>query len=190
VIQTIINLPRLLQLRMAVARFGEMDRAKWWNTKGLLAGLGEMALSRGFPKSHSLSRSRVVFGVAEHRCREVFDPPQCITFWKLSASVEDQFNNAWAEWLDNATEWTDFIAQLNEYNNSDLLDVLTSLQLINKDIVEQAKRLKRATDGCSVLLPGEREVTDDTIALLAAGFHRSEPGKLAVPYARLCEGEA
>ena len=32
----------ITKLRMAVARFGEMDRAKWWNTKGLLGNLGEL----------------------------------------------------------------------------------------------------------------------------------------------------
>jgi hypothetical protein len=43
-----VNLPQLLKLRMTVARLGEMDCNKWWNTKGLLTGLGEMALGRGF----------------------------------------------------------------------------------------------------------------------------------------------
>lgn len=29
-----MDLERLLKLRLVVARFGEMDLAKWWNTKG------------------------------------------------------------------------------------------------------------------------------------------------------------
>jgi hypothetical protein len=31
---TEIDYDRLLQLRLAVARFGEMDIARWWNTTG------------------------------------------------------------------------------------------------------------------------------------------------------------
>ena len=39
-----IDLDRLLKLRLLVARFGEMDLAKWWNTKGQLGKLGSAAL--------------------------------------------------------------------------------------------------------------------------------------------------
>jgi len=42
-----IDLDRLLKLRLVVARFGEMDLAKWWNTKGQLGKLGTAALRRG-----------------------------------------------------------------------------------------------------------------------------------------------
>lgn len=184
-----LDLTRLLQLRLVVARFGEMDRAKWWNTKGLLADLGEMALSRGFPKSHPLARARAVFGVAAHRCREVFDPPQGVTLWKLPPEIEDQFEGAWAEWLDNIGPWADFLAKVNEQNHADLLETLASLSLIDTDTIEQAKKLKRTPDGRSVALPGENNVTDEVVTLLAAGFHRSEPGKLAIPYARWQESD-
>jgi hypothetical protein len=156
----------------------------------LLAGLGEMALGRGFPKSHPLARARAVFSVAAHRCHEVFDPPQGITLWKLPPEVEDQFGGAWAEWLDDISPWADFLGKVNEQHHADLLEVLASLSLIDDSTLEQAKKLKRAPDGRSVPLPGENEVTDETIALLAAGFHRSDPGKLAIPYARLHERDA
>ncbi|MGA2258728.1 MAG: BrxE family protein [Thermoguttaceae bacterium] len=187
--ETTLNLVRLLQLRLAVARFGEMDRAKWWNTKGVLSDLGEMALSRGFPKSHLFARARIVFAVAASRCREVFDPPKCITLWKLLPTIEDQLGAMWSEWLDAPTQWTDFLVRVNEQKTPGLLDVLSGLELIDDRTVEEAKRLKRSPDGQSVVLSGECDVTDETVALLAAGFHRSEPGKLAVPYARLREGD-
>lgn len=122
--EAVFDLTRLLRLRLAVARFGEMDRAKWWNTKGLLAGLGEMALSRGFPKSHPLARARAVFSVAAHRCHEVFDPPQGITLWKLPPEVEDRFEGAWAEWLDNISPWADFLTKVDDQKHADLLEVL------------------------------------------------------------------
>jgi hypothetical protein len=166
-----------------------MDRAKWWNTKGVLSDLGEMAIGRGFPKSHLFARARIVFTVASTRCREVFDPPKCVTLWKLPPTIEDQLGAMWSEWLDAPAPWTDFLVRVNEQKAPGLLDVLSGLELIDDRTVEEAKRLKRSPDGQSVLLPGECDATDETLALLAAGFHRSEPGKLAVPYARLREGD-
>jgi hypothetical protein len=71
-----------------------------------------------------------------------------------------------------------------------LLEGLVALEVVDQRTVEQAKKLKRSPDGRSVSLPGDPELTDETIALLAAGFHRSEPGKLVVPYARWQEDEA
>ena len=85
------NLDQLLKLRLLIARFGEMDQARWWNTRGLLGHLGEMALKRGFPKTHFFAQARLVFTVAAHRCREVFDPPRSMTLWNLPAEVEDRF---------------------------------------------------------------------------------------------------
>jgi len=45
-----LDLDRLLKLRLVVARFGEMDLAKWWNTKSQLGPLGAAALRRGFAR--------------------------------------------------------------------------------------------------------------------------------------------
>ncbi|MFH1924680.1 MAG: BrxE family protein [Planctomycetota bacterium] len=187
VTQTSINTAQLMKLRLVVARFGEMDRAKWWNTKGMLTNLGEMAIHRGFPKTHLFARARAVFAVAANRCDEVFDPPNSITLWRLPPEVEDQIEDAWPGWLESPDEWSEFLNQVNEQAGGNLLDVLSSLTLASEANLEQAKRLKRADDARSVPLPAVREVTDETIALLAAGLWRGEPGKLAVPYARIDE---
>ena len=63
-----IDLDRLLKLRLVVARFGEMDLAQWWNTKGQLGPTGAMALRRGFPRTFRFAAARSVFAVAAHRC--------------------------------------------------------------------------------------------------------------------------
>ena len=90
-----IELDRLLKLRLVVARFGEMDLAKWWNTKGQLGRLGAAALRRGFPRTHSFAQARSVFTVAAHRCDEVFNPPGCVTLWRLPESLEQEFDSRW-----------------------------------------------------------------------------------------------
>jgi hypothetical protein len=87
-----VDLEKLFKARLAVARFGEMDCAGWWNTKGLLGQLGKKVLQRGFPKTHLLAQARVAFAVAAHRSAEVFSPPDHATLWSLPAVVEDAFN--------------------------------------------------------------------------------------------------
>jgi hypothetical protein len=103
-----IDLDRLLKLRLAVARFGETDLAKWWNTRGQLGPLGTAALKRGLPRTHHFAQARSVFAVAAHRCAEVFEPPGCVTLWRLSESVEEAFDARWEHWLDHAGEWNSF----------------------------------------------------------------------------------
>ncbi len=125
--------------KLVVPRFGEMDRAKWWNTKGMLASLGEMAISRGFPRTHLFARARAVFAVAAHRCDEVFDPPGAITLWKLPAEIEDQIDDAWAHWVEDPEPWKAFLQQVNEQMHEDLLETLQSLELVSNQVVEQVK---------------------------------------------------
>jgi len=47
-----LDFDRLLRLRLVVARFGEMDLARWWNSKGMLGPHGAVVLKRGFPVTH------------------------------------------------------------------------------------------------------------------------------------------
>jgi hypothetical protein len=103
-----INFDRLLKLRLIVARFGEMDLAKWWNTRGQLGRLGTAAIRRGFPRTHYFAQARSVCAVAAHRCREVFDPPESVTLWRLTEQLEEEFEANREHWLDRAGEWQPF----------------------------------------------------------------------------------
>ena len=47
-----VHLVLLLKLRVVVARNGEMDLARWRNTKGTLSADGALVLERGFPRTH------------------------------------------------------------------------------------------------------------------------------------------
>jgi hypothetical protein len=179
----------LLKLRLAVARFGEMDCAKWWNTKGMLSRLGESAVGRGLPKTHLFARARAVFAVAGQRCDEIFNPPDSYTLWRLPAETEDELEDTWARCLEQPTEWANFLEQLNNSSNADLLEMLSSLELISSQVAKQVNRLRRSDDARSVPLPPAKQVDDSLAALLAAGFSRGEIGKLAVPYVRM-EGSA
>lgn len=187
IVDTQVDLERLLKLRLVVARFGEMDLAKWWNTKGQLGRLGALALRRGFPRTHRFAQARSVFAVAAHRCAEVFDPPGCVTLWRLPEAVEEAFDARWEHWLDNAGAWTNFFEKLESLSGSDLAELLRAFELVEERDIEVYRKLRRSTEGRAVPLPGVFSGTDADVALLALGFARGEPSTLAVPYARRAE---
>lgn len=179
-----MDLDRLLKLRVVVARFGEMDLARWWNTRGQLGKYGAAALRRGFPRTHHFAQARSVFAVAAHRCAEVFEPPGCVTLWRLPEAIEEDFDARWEVWLDNATEWAPFFEQVESIAGTDLVAVLRGFDLVTDEDLTAFSRLRRSAEGRAVPLPGVFGGTDADVALLALGFARGEPGALAVPYAR------
>jgi len=183
-----MDLERLLKLRLIVARYGEMDVAKWWNTKGQLGRMGVVALRRGFPRTHRFAQARSVFAVAGHRCAEVFDPPGCVTLWRLPEVVEEEFDSRWEDWLGNAAAWEPFFAQLESMQPTGLAEILLSHAVVTAADIDAASRLKRSAEGRAVPLAGMFSNTDTDIALLALGFSRGDVGELAVPYARRADG--
>lgn len=179
-----IDLDRLLKLRLVVARFGEMDLAKWWNTNGQLGKLGAAALRRGFPRTHRFAQARAVFAVAAHRCGEVFEPPGCVTLWRLLDATEEEFDGRWEQWLDNSSHWAPFFERLETLPGNDLVSSLRRFELVSDRDVDAYGKLRRSAENRAVPLSGFFSGTDDDVALLALGFARGEPGALAVPYAR------
>ena len=179
-----IDLDRLLKLRLVVARFGEMDLARWWNTNGQLGAFGATALRRGFPRTHYFAQARAVFAVASHRCSEVFDPPGSVTLWRLPDAIEEEFDARWEHWLDNAAEWTPFFERLKELPATELPNVLKSFEIVTDGDMGAYAKLRTAAEGRAVPLPRVFANTDEEVALLALGFGRGEPGAPAVPYAR------
>lgn len=127
--QATLDYDRLLKLRLMVARFGEMDLAKWWNTRGQLSRLGTIAVSRGFPRTHYFAQARSVFAVAAFCCREVFNPPRSVTLCQLSDDVEEYFEAHWERWLDQADEWKPFFVALESLKETELKIALQSFKL-------------------------------------------------------------
>lgn len=66
-----IDLDQLLKLRLVVGRFGEMDLAKWWNTKGQLGKLGVSALRRGFPRTHRFAQLDAALSGLRDECAKL-----------------------------------------------------------------------------------------------------------------------
>lgn len=180
-----LDFDRLLKLRLVVARFGEMDLAKWWNTRGQLGRMGALALRRGFPRTHYFAQARSVFAVAANRCREVFALPAGVTLWQLPEEIEEEFETRWEHWLDHADEWIPFFQQLENLQGSDLRAALQSFVSLTDAEMEMFGRLRRTAEGRAVPMPAPFTGIDQDVALLALGFGRGEPGALAVPYAEM-----
>jgi hypothetical protein len=178
-----LDLDRLLKLRLVVARFGEMDSAKWWNTRGQLGRLGTMALRRGFPRTHYFAQARAVFAVARQRCREVLDSAEVVTLWQLPARIEDQFETRWEYWLDHGSEWLDLFRELENMPGTDLLALLQSCEAVSESDLEAFARLPHPGDGHALALPNPFSGTDQDLALFASGFAHGKPGALVVPFA-------
>lgn len=180
-----IDLNRLFKLRLVVARHGEMDGARWWNTNGVLGSKGSLLIGRGFPKTHHFAQARLVFEVARARSAERLPAvPGCITLWSLPANIEDEFDAQWSAWLDHADSWAEFFNGLQS-QGGDLLAALRDQDLLDSDQDAQVKRMRRSAEGRSVPTSGIRRIDDDTVTLLAAGFSRGETNKPAIPYARV-----
>lgn len=175
----------LFKLRLVVARFGEMDCAGWWNTRGILGAMGRSALARGFPHTHYFAQARIACSVAAARCQTVFNPPGCATLWNLPAEIEDSIEQNWPQWCQKSDEWSAFFDSLAAPSSKSLLDLLLEFSLIDSATVEAVSLLKRTAEGRSVTLTGSGMLNESSIKLLAAAFSKGEPQKLAVPYLRL-----
>ncbi|MER8650972.1 BrxE family protein [Mesorhizobium sp. M0586] len=180
-----LDLEWLLKIRTCIARCGEMDVGKWWNTDGQLGSYGSKMLSRGFPRTHHFAQARSVFAVAAHRCSQVFDPPHCATFWHLSDAIEDEFDARWEGWLDDAPVWAPFFDQIAAIDTADARIVLTRLELVTDEEVAEAATLRRSNEGKSVQLPSLFGRDRRSVALLGLAFSLSAIGDLSVPYARM-----
>jgi hypothetical protein len=166
-----LDLDWLLRVRVVVARCGEMDAQRWWNTEGQLGPYGARVLKRGFPRTH-LAQARSVFAVAAHRCAEIFDPPDAVTLWRLSGEAEKAFDARWEGWLDDATTWVPFFESVAALMNFDVVAALKGLSLVDDADVEATARLKVADGEKGVLVPGPFELGRKAVALLALGFGR------------------
>jgi len=178
------DLDWLLKVRTVVARIGEMDLARWWNTDGQLGPQGAAVLRRGLPRTHCFAQARTVFAVAADRCAQIFDPPGCVTLWRLPEMVEDRIDVLWESWLDDAAGWRPFFERVAAIRSTDVPNTLQEFGLVTEQEIEARKGLKKSTDGWSIQIPSLFDGKRQTIALLALAHAAGSVGNLVVPYAR------
>jgi len=107
-----LDLEWLLKVRTVVARIGEMDLARWWNSNGQLGPQGASVLRRGLPRTYHFAQARSVCMVAAARCAQIFDPPGSVTLWRLTDPLEERLETLWEGWLDDAKSWRQFFERV------------------------------------------------------------------------------
>ena len=107
-----LDLEWLLKIRTVIARIGEMDVARWWNSTGQLGPQGASVLRRGFPRTHYFAQTRSVCMVAAARCAQIFDPPGSVTLWRLTDTIEERLDVLWESWLDDVISWRPFFERV------------------------------------------------------------------------------
>ena len=176
------ELELLLKLRLVLARVGESDKAKWWASDGVLSPTGEYVYERIAPRTAVFARARVAFAIAREQCA-AHVPSGSVTLWSLPATIEEAFDDRWSHWLEEAT-WAVFFQEVEKVETSNALEALLALDLIGKEEAQAVQALKAAPPDKSVRVTEASTVDADLLRLLAAGFGRSTPGHLVVPYAR------
>jgi hypothetical protein len=182
-----LDLEYLMKLRSVVARVGEMDLAKWWNTTGQLGPIGTAAVRRGLPRTHYFAQARSVFAVAAHRCDEWFNPPGSVTLWRLPDEIEERFEARWEHWLDNASDWKPFFEAVEGIKSNDLGATLRQFDLVSEADVDAVGRPRLGTSGRALQLLDTFAGAMSDVTMLALGFSRGSVGSLTVPYARLAD---
>ncbi|MEI7768436.1 MAG: BrxE family protein [Chloroflexales bacterium] len=180
-----IDSERLFQLRLVIARLGEMDNAGWWNTRGALGPTGAFVYRRGFPVTAAFAQARVVFAVAAARCQEVFTAPNCVTLWQMPAEVEDLFEDMWQQWLDAPDRWQSLFTTVAALRGADAAGALLQLDLITERDAVAARQVKPSPEARSVKLDEVAAIDTPLLTLLAAGFAQATPGRLVVPYVQV-----
>ena len=97
-----------------------------------------------------------------------------MTLWKLPPEIEDAFEDRWQFWLDQPEMWTPVFEQLSAVRSPDLLEALSSMNLLTPDHREAGGDLRRSAENRAVQIPGVHLPHDDMVTLLAAGFAKSE----------------
>ncbi|NEU96938.1 BrxE family protein [Bradyrhizobium uaiense] len=179
-----IDLAWLMKLRTVVARLGEMDCARWWNSQGQLGRQGVTVLRRSFPRTHFFAQAKSVQMIAAARCAEIFNPPGSVNLWHLTDDLEDRLDSIWESWLDAASTWQPFFEHVAGMKSTDVLAALNDFDLVTDADIEAHAKIKKSSDGRSIPIPEKFEGRRRTVALLALSFSASVPGSLVVPYAR------
>lgn len=182
--ETELDYEWLLKLRVAVARCGEMDLARWWNTSKQLGPSGASVLKRGFPRTHHFAQARNVMAVASHRCDQLLAQTDAITLWRLPEAVENRFESLWENWLDRHAEWRSYFEAVAAIRSGDVVAATTGLGLVTSDEVKALRALRTAPDGRGLSVAKAFTGQRTQIALLALGFSAGSANDPVVPFVR------
>ncbi len=176
------GLDLVLRARLFIARLGERDVRSWWATDGILGSDGAFVGPRVLPKTHGTARARIAFAVARHACLERYPDASASHLFRLDPESEDRLDAYLVERLDAFGWWADILERLESVGpETDPAELLRSAGIVGDEELAYVADLQLGPDERS--LPIQASATwEGTVRRLAAGFCRSDPGGLAVPY--------
>jgi hypothetical protein len=178
-----LDLDLLLRARLWVARLGESDVNGWWRTDGILGPHPDGAFvgPRVLPRTHATARARIAFATAAHACSLRHPDPKALHLFRLTPEAEDLFDGLLAARLADASFWGDVMPRIEAVRKgANAATVLSESGVVTAADIQAVSQTKIGADGRS--LPIAASDPDAQLRLLAAGFTRSQPGILAVPY--------
>jgi hypothetical protein len=179
-----VDLDLLLRARLWVARLGESDVHGWWRTNGILGEDGAFVVPRVLPKTHPTARARIAFAVARHGCDERHPDPKVLHLFRLTPEVEDRLDALLVERLGDEAFWGGLMPKLESIKaGADTGAVLAESAVVTDGDLQRAREAAVGPDARSLRL--EAQSADEAVRRLAAGFIRSQPKALAVPYIEL-----
>lgn len=178
------DVQKVLEARLWVARLGEQDVLGWWATDAILGPDGAFVGPRILPRTHPAARVRIALSVARHTCDRRHPDPRAYHLFRLDSTTEDSVDRLLIELLPEQDWWRVRIEALEAIGaDADLAAVLSEAGVIDASDLETARGTGLGPAGRS--LPTEAaEDLDGTVRRLAAGFVRSGPRSLAVPFVR------
>lgn len=177
-----LDMVRLLEARLWIARLGESDVCSWWRTDGVLGSDGAFVGPRVLPATHPTARARIVFLVAAHTCRQRYPDPKAMHLFNLDPDTEDRFDALLVERLGDREFWGEMMTRLEALSTSSApAQVLLESGVIGKEDLKHIKQRDLGPGGRSLAVT-RGATLEDTVRRLTAGFTRSERGTLVVPY--------
>jgi hypothetical protein len=173
---------RLVHARLWVARLGESDLYGWWGSDGILGEDGAFVGPRVLPLTHGTGRARIALAVARHACDQRHPANSTQHLFRLDAATEDQVDAYLVEHLSAFDYWNGILAQLSAVEiGADIAETLLGAGVLDESDLSYAHGRPLGPGGRSVPIePGAS--FSETVRRLAAGFLRSAPSELAVPY--------
>lgn len=173
---------QVLVARLYVGRLGEADVHGWWQTDGLLGSDGAYVGPRVLPLTHGAARARIVLAVAKHACEERHPDPGVTHLFDLGPMVEDVLDVLLARRLSDDAFWSEHLARLETVGRQiEPQQLLIAAGIVKEDDLKLIEGLPLGPGGRSLTIPRAQD-SEGTVRRLAAGFLRSAPRNLVVPF--------
>lgn len=173
---------QVLVARLYIGRLGEADVHGWWQTDGLLGSDGAYVGPRVLPLTHGTARTRIVMAVAKHACEERHPAPNVTHLFSLGPMVEDMLDVLLARRISDEAFWSQQLAHLEAVGRqTEPQQVLLAAGIVKEDDLKLIEKLPLGPGGRSLAIPRAQD-TEGTVGRLAAGFARSAPRNLVVPF--------